>query len=70
MIVSNKEIANINLSYHNSAMSNLMKVNIISKDINMNEPGGRFLLLSPNVSREMPTHSNILFISYIYRMEI
>ena len=69
MVVPNKEIANINLSYHNSAIFNSMKVNAISKDINMDELRGIFLLLSPNISRGMSTHSDILFISYIDRME-
>ena len=46
-----------------------MKVNAISKDINMDELRGIFLLLSPNISRETSTHSDILFISYIDRME-
>ena len=69
MVVANKEFANINLSYHNSAIFNSMKVNAISKDINMDELRGIFLLLSPNISRGMSTHSDILFISYIDRME-
>jgi len=53
MVVPNREIANINLSYYNSVMFNSMKINVIFKDINMNELRGMFLSLNPNISREM-----------------
>lgn len=69
MVVPSREIANINLSYYNSAMSNLMEVNPISEDINVDEPRGRSLSLSPNVSRGMSTHSDILSIPYVNRIE-
>ena len=50
-------------------MPNSVKVNTISKNINMDEPRSRSLLSSLNISRETSTHSEILFILYINRIE-
>ena len=69
MVMPNREIANINLSSYNSAMSNSMEVNAISEDINMDEPRGRSLLSSPNTSREMSAHSDLSSIPYVDRIE-
>jgi len=68
MVVPSREM-NINLSHYNSAMSNLMEVNPISEDINMDKPRSRSLSSSPNVSRGMSTHSDILSIPYVNRIE-
>jgi len=69
MVMPNREIANINLSSYNSAMSNSMEVNAISEDINMDEPRGRSLLSSPNTSKGMSAHSDLSSIPYVDRIE-
>jgi len=43
MILSNREIANINFSFNTSAMSNPVEINNFSENINMDEPRGRYI---------------------------
>jgi len=69
MAVSNREIMNINLSFNLSAIFNSVKTNIFSENVNMDEPRGRFLLLSPNISRATSTYSDTSLIPYVDRIE-
>jgi len=69
MAASNREIANTYISFNNPDMPNLVEINTISKDVNIDKLRDRFLLSSLNVSKETLTHSNILSILYINRME-
>ena len=63
MVVSNREIENIKSFFYNSVMSHLIKVNAISKNINMDELKSRSKLSSQNSSRESLVHSDFSFIS-------
>ena len=69
MIAPNREIMNINLSSYNSSISHLVKVNTISKDININKLRGKFKLFNLNFFRESLVHSDISSISYMNRIE-
>ena len=62
MVASNREIANINSFLNFSAMSNLVKANYISEDINMDEPRSRSIIPNRVMSRAMLAHSDTLFI--------
>ena len=69
MVAPNRKIANINSSFHNSAMSHLIEVCAISEDVNMDVPRGRSILSSPNSSRELLAHSDLSSVPYVDRME-
>ena len=62
MVVPNREIANINSFLNFLAMSNLVKANYISEDINMDEPRGRPIIPNRVTSRTMLAHSDTSFI--------
>jgi len=69
MVAPNREIANINSFLNFSAMSNLVKANYVSEDINMDEPRGRSMIPNRVMSRAMLAHSDTPFIPYIERIE-
>jgi len=50
-------------------MSHSIKLNVVSKDINIDLLRDKFNLLSPNLSRELSTHLDLSSISYIDRVE-
>ena len=64
MVASNREIANTYIYFNNPAMSNLVEINTISKDVNIDKLRDRSLLSSPNVSKETLTYSNIVYSLY------
>ena len=61
MIASNREIVNINLS---STMFNLLRSNIISKNIYMSILRKISNISSPNLLKELSAHSSIFLILY------
>jgi len=69
MVAPNREIANINSFLNFSAMSNPVKANYVSEDINMDEPRGRSMIPNRVMSRAMSAHSDTSFIPYVERME-
>jgi len=69
MVAPNREIMNINFSSYNSAISHLVEVNTISKDININKLRGKFKLSNLNSFRESLVHLDISSISYMDRIE-
>jgi len=52
MVVPNREIVNTNIFSSSSAMSNPLKSNVVSEDIQMNAPRDRFTVSSMNSSRK------------------
>ena len=69
MVAPNREIANINYSFYNSAMSHSIEVCAISEDVNVDVPRGRSISSSPNSSRELLAHSDLSSVPYVDRME-
>jgi len=52
-----------------NSISNLVKVNNFSEDINIDNPRGRFIALSSISSRAILAHLDTLFILYIKRIK-
>jgi len=69
MVVPNREIVDINSFTYNSAMSNSMEPNAISKNVNMDLLRGRSNLSSSNLSRESLAYSNLSSVPYVDRIE-
>jgi len=47
-----------------------MEINTVSEDVNMNMLRGRSIVLSPNLSRELSTHSDLLSQLYVDKVEV
>ena len=65
----NREIVNSNTFSLHSAMTLSKKFDNTSEDINMNKLRNRSILLSTNHFKKSSTHSEILSIPYIDKME-
>ena len=64
-----RDIANTNHFPFFLPMSNPIEINNISKDINIDALRGRSTVLSPNSSRKLSIHSNVLSQVYTNRMK-
>ena len=70
MVASNRESANTYYFLFFSVMLYPVEVNNISKDINMDKLRGKSKSSSTNFSRESLTHSDILSVPYMDRIEV
>ena len=65
MVVPNREIVDINSFTYNSAMSNSMEPNTISKNVNIDLLRGRSNLSSSNLSIKSLAYSNLSSVLYV-----
>ena len=70
IVVSNREITNINISFYNLAISNSIGVNTIFEEINIDELRDKFLSSSPNTSRGILSYLDFSFILYMNTIEV
>ena len=70
MIALNREIININTFLFNSAISYSMEISTVFEDVNMDMLRDRSIALSPNLSRESSTHSDLSSQLYVDKVEV
>ena len=70
MVVPNRELANLNILSFSSAMSNPLKSNAISEDVQISSPRDRTSVPSTNSSRELSVLFKASSIEYLTHMEI